>query len=355
MHKIKIAIGMNLQEGPFGGGNQFGQSLSRYLRGRGVDVTFSLEENDVDIILLTETRKFLQSCAFDIADVIEYRQNNPNVLIVFRINECDERKNHKVKILNKLIREGLHIADHNIFISSWLKSIFLVNYGYLEEKSTVILNGADHDVFNDNGYCRWNKKEPLKIVTHHWGANWYKGFDIYTKINELLENKYKNKIFFTFVGNLPKNINLKSTKVIYPLSGLALAHELKKNHVYVTGTMNEPAGMHHIEGALCGLPLLFRNSGALPEYCKNFGISFNDKNDFEDALIEMMQEYDIFLKRMKDYNNTSDAMNEKYYELFLDLIRNKKKFDVKRRMKRSRISFHKYKTILLSLILKLMR
>ena len=33
--------------------------------------------------------------------------------------------------------------------------------------------------------------------------------------------------------------------------------------------------MHHIEGALCGLPILFRNSGSLPEYCKKYGVSFD--------------------------------------------------------------------------------
>jgi len=31
--------------------------------------------------------------------------------------------------------------------------------------------------------------------------------------------------------------------------------------------MNEPEEMRHIEGAMCGLPLLLRNSGALLKYC----------------------------------------------------------------------------------------
>ena len=34
--------------------------------------------------------------------------------------------------------------------------------------------------------------------------------------------------------------------------------------------------MHHIEGALSGLPLIFRKSGALPEYCSDYGIEFID-------------------------------------------------------------------------------
>ena len=51
---------------------------------------------------------------------------------------------------------------------------------------------------------------------------------------------------------------------------------LSKNHVYLTASINEPAGMHHIEGALSGLPIIYRNSGAIPEYCSDFGVSFHD-------------------------------------------------------------------------------
>ena len=35
--------------------------------------------------------------------------------------------------------------------------------------------------------------------------------------------------------------------------------------------------MHHIEGILCGLPIIYRESGALPEYCKKYGISFKNE------------------------------------------------------------------------------
>ena len=31
---------------------------------------------------------------------------------------------------------------------------------------------------------------------------------------------------------------------------------------------------HHMEGALCGLPILYKDSGAASEYCNDFGISF---------------------------------------------------------------------------------
>ena len=41
-----------------------------------------------------------------------------------------------------------------------------------------------------------------------------------------------------------------------------------------------------------GLPIIYKNSGALPEYCNNYGVSFNDM-DFVPALKEMMIKYDF--------------------------------------------------------------
>ena len=54
-----------------------------------------------------------------------------------------------------------------------------------------------------------------------------------------------------------------------------LSTKLKENHLYITGSLFEPSGNHHIEGAQCGLPLLFIDSGGTTEYCKNSLPCFN--------------------------------------------------------------------------------
>ena len=41
-----------------------------------------------------------------------------------------------------------------------------------------------------------------------------------------------------------------------------LANELKKHDIYITASENEPSGNHHMEGALCGLPILYKDSGS---------------------------------------------------------------------------------------------
>ena len=136
----------------------------------------------------------------------------------------------------------------------------------------VILNGADKNIFTFKKHNFFNNRK-IRLVTHHWGASFFKGWDIYQKIDRMIsDDKYKNKLEFHYIGQRPKDIETKNIIFHKPLSGRELAEELNKNDIYVTGSINEPAGMHHIEGALCGLPLLYRESGALPEYCNGFGI-----------------------------------------------------------------------------------
>ncbi|MFX0134713.1 MAG: glycosyltransferase, partial [Candidatus Hodarchaeota archaeon] len=279
-------------------------------------------------------------CSFDLIDAIKYILTKADTIVVFRINECDKRKGHRIELLDRLIIENAKISDKVIFISNWLKQLFLAKEDTLVDKSVVIVNGADKSIFNSIGCQKWNRQEPLKIVTHHWGAHWFKGFDVYLTLDNLIGNEYKGKVEFTFIGNINKKIKFKNTAVIPPISGKRLAEEIKKNHIYLTASINEPAGMHHIEGASCGLPILYRNSGALPEYCDGYGISFNGPLDFEKKLKEMMRKYDFFSKKVRNYRNNAKKMLEGYYKLFSDLI-NKKKDIIKKR-KLNRMDLYKF-------------
>lgn len=97
--------------------------------------------------------------------------------------------------------------------------------------------------------------------------------------------------------------------------------------------------MHHIEGALCGLPLIYRNSGALPEYCSGYGIKFEGPDDFEYALKRMCLGYDKWLRRIDNYPHTSDRMCKKYMELFNSLLERREEVLFKRELWRNPWTF----------------
>jgi hypothetical protein len=237
-----------------------------------------------------------------------------------RINECDERKN--TKYLNKYMINANKVADYTVFVSTWLKNLY-ENQGISTKNNHVVLAGANKEIFNNNDYVPWDGSEEMRIVTHHWGANWNKGFDVYTNLDKLISSKkWQNKISFTYIGNLPKNFKFENTKVIKPLSGENLAEAIKKNHIYLTASINEPSGNHHIEGAQCGLPLLYIDSGGIPEYCSGFGEIF-DKYNFEQKLEKIMDEYLENVENMKNYPNNSDIMCTEFENYFIEMIDNK--------------------------------
>ena len=318
---MKVSIGTNIKDGPWGGGNLFAINLKNHLHSKGFKVVNNLDDDDIDIILITEPRRTSESSAFTHIDVQKYLKFvNSETLVMHRINECDERKN--TKYLNKYMMNANKVADYTVFVSTWLKNLY-ENQGISTKNNHVVLAGANKEIFNNNDYVPWDGSEEMRIVTHHWGASWNKGFDVYTNLDKLISSKkWQNKISFTYIGNLPKNFKFENTKVIKPLSGENLAEAIKKNHIYLTASINEPSGNHHIEGAQCGLPLLYIDSGGIPEYCSGFGEIF-DKYNFEQKLEKIMHEYLENVENMKNYPNNSDIMCTEFENYFIEMIDNK--------------------------------
>ena len=313
---MKIAIGYDLKTNSWGGGNQFATSLAFDARLRGYEITFDLKDKDIDLILLTDPRSFNKGVSFGSLEILFYLLfKNKNAIVVHRINECDERKN--TKHMNRFLRWSNYCADFTVFIATWLKDLDIYQK---DTKSCVILNGGDSKFFNHLNNSSWDGKSPLKIVTHHWSPNYMKGFDVYKNIDNLLTNiDWGRKIEFTYIGNLPKGFKFKKTKHLKPISGKELGIELSKHHIYLSASINEPAGMHHIEGALCGLPIIYRESGALPEYCMNYGIPFKNCN-YLPALNEMFLKYSELKRKIYCYPFTSKKMTDEYLSLFSELV-----------------------------------
>lgn len=346
---MKISIGMNLQSGPWGGGNQFGRALVEYLLSKGVDVSFDLQSSDLDLILLTDPRPHLKITAYTHEEIGQYlRKINPRALVIHRVNECDERK--ETTGVNEMLRSANHIADHTVFVSSWLRDLHLAQ-GMPAVSNSVILNGSDRNIFNPYGYKRWDGKSMVRIVTHHWSSHWLKGFDIYQRLDRLLsESAYHDRVAFTYIGNIPQDFSFSNMHYLNPLYGRDLADAIQQNHIYLTASRNEPGANHPNDAANCGLPLLYIDSGSLPEYCSGYGVSFNVEN-FEKKLMEVLNTYDLWADRMANYPNTAERMCENYYHLFVNMVDKRDEF-LKLRKEHKETNLSKFSQSLLRLFQK---
>ena len=315
---MKVSIGSRVVEGPWGGGNLFVKNLSNSLMAAGHKVIYDLSEPDIDLIVLTDPRSRKESTStYNHDEIKQYKKYvKDDTVVVQRINECDERKG--TSNINEFYLKASHVADHVIFVSSWLEDIY-INLGMSPSKTSVILSGSDANIFNSKQSAVLLSENKVKLLTHHWSSNRNKGFDTYELIDKMISTpKWKDKIEFTYIGNTDAKYKLNNTNLIKPLAGQELSDQIKKHHIYVTGSINEPSGNHHIEAAQCGLPILYIESGGIPEYCEGFGVGFTD--DFEEKLDKIINEYDTYKLNMRNYPFNSEIMCKEYLDLFNDLL-----------------------------------
>ena len=331
---MKVAISSRPYDGPWGGGNRFVIALSEALRQAGHAVAHDLDASDIDVILLFDPRRRSPNVCFGPGAILRYLAlTNPRAIVVHRINECDERKGERF-INHKLVRAN-YAADATVFVGKWLTRL-PVWREHLRAPWFVIHNGADTRVFNRARFTPWSGSGPLRLVTHHWGSHPMKGFDVYQVLDRMLaEPGWRERIAFTYIGNVPKGFGFAHARYVPPLDGPALAAELSSHHAYLTASINEPGGNHQNEGALCGLPLLYRDSGCLPEYCIGFGLPFSGPEDFPAALERLIGNYAGLAGRMSSYPHTAERMTREWIALLEALIGERDALVAARRLWRS--------------------
>jgi len=297
---------------------QFGKAFAAYFKEQGNDVIFDLYDPGIDIILLTDPRRSSSSSTFTDADIAYYLTNvNSQAIVVQRVNDNSSSRDSDFR--SRRLAFANHCAHQTVFVSNWLQEDYERD-GFSLIEPVVIHNGADRAVFHGVGGRIWDGNEKLRVVTHHWSTNWKKGFDVYREIDVLLnQQRYRELFDFTFVGRVPSNVQFRNTRVVAPLTGTHLADELRSHHVYVSASIGEPAGMHYIEAALCGLPVLYRRSGSLPEYCSTFGLPFNE-GEVGVGLFSAYERYSELKANMSEYPYDTERCCGSYDSLFRQLL-----------------------------------
>ena len=311
----KIFISLKPPDGSYGGGAFFVKDLVSYLINKNYIVTFNLE-SDIDIIFIIDPRKDNYT-RFSIKDFIKYKKEYSNVKILYAVNECDIKREISINI-EPIILKCILNCDHIVFISKWLKDYYFEKYNIIKTKfinnHNIINNACDQNIFyqKENNIINKNK---IKLVTHHWSDNYFKGFYIYNKLDKILPS-LKN-IELTYIGRYNNRYNPKNIKRIPPIDGIKLADEIRKHDIYLTASLNEPGGIHQLEGMSCGLPVLYReNGGGIKETIKGAGEEFNDIDDMLEKLKKISDNYENYTKNI-DYNFLS---SKRFGQEYLDVI-----------------------------------
>jgi len=312
-----VAFNMRPARGPWGGSSPFVEQLAELLRRRGYRVVYTLAD-PVDLIVMVDPRVG-EIKPFGIDEIEAYRRSHPGVRVLHRINECDQRKG--TEFMDPLLARANAVADFTVFISEWLRDYHAARWFDTASPHAVIYNGADPAVFHPIGSAVYDGRGPLRLVTHHWSAHPLKGFDVYAGLDRALAAGEIPDTELWVIGNWPEDLRWQAARTFAPSRGRELAALLRRCHGYVTASRWEPCGMHHVEGAQCGLPLLYhRDGGGIVEAGERYGLGFD--TDLAGAIEVLRADYRELRARVLERMPSGDRMALDYADIIQRLLTN---------------------------------
>ena len=316
---MKICITLEPPHKSYGGGAFFVENLYDYFTARDINVVYHLEPG-LDMIFIIDPRRD-QHNKYGIGEVLKYKRAYPQVKLLYAVNECDIKRDVSIN-LEPLIVHTILNCDYIVFISNWLRDYYFSKYhnvkNIFEHKHSVINNACDPKYFYKRKYTR-KPGDKIKIVTHHWSNNYFKGFEIYNQLDKNLP-RLKN-IEFTYIGNYNRQYLPKYIKYITPRSHMPLADEIRKHDVYLTASLYEPGGIHQLEGMSCGLPVLYRrNGGGIAETVRGAGEEFSNFFDMLKKLDLIVNNYDDYTSKIDYEFLSSKRFGKQYYDLLRRLL-----------------------------------
>jgi hypothetical protein len=283
---LRIAFNTKPVAGPWGGGNQFAQQLAAHLKAHGHRVSYRLWPWTERILLLAP-RPF-HNVTFDVEDIRRFKARHRSVRCVHRINQTNIGRG--TTAVDDLFRKANDVADVTVFISDWVRDYFAARWFNAERPHAVIHNGADPAVFYPDR-ATWDPSHgTCRLVTHHWSENWNKGFAVYQTVDRMIADGQLPGFDLTVIGRWPNGVVWRAAATHSPVPPRALGELLRRHHLYLTAAVAEAGGMHHIEGAQCGLPLVYHeDGGGIVEMGRRYGVAFRE--DVGAALLTARSRY----------------------------------------------------------------
>lgn len=248
---MNILVNRRVIDGPWGGGNLFVRAICARAPERGHVIQHDMLVLP-DVVLMVDPR--YDSLGISINEIASLKLSYPNIKVVHRVNECDARKG--TSGMDQLLRASSQFTDVSVFVSEWIRDYHLQR-NWNAPMHTVIYNGVERQHFRPMPDSE-KPKDVVRIVTHHWSNNEMKGFDFYETIDNFVSQHSEYE--FTYVGRHRGTFS-KVTRVVDPLFGQELGDELRRHHVYISGSWFDPGPNHVIESLASGLITWVREDG----------------------------------------------------------------------------------------------
>jgi len=198
-------------------------------------------------------------------------------------------------------------ADLVIFISEFSKRSFHTLYPELKLKSEcVVLNNVDNNVFYP--IEREKNKDFIWVASC---SNWIreeKRFYEIIKFAKFIQN-WNEKIYL--IGKCDFNILSNMIKIGYVENYQKMNSILNLADGFVNFSYRDAGCKCVCQAVNCGLPVLYANSGGLPELVKDFGVAVEDEKEI--FFSTKSPELSDFTKSYEEYKGMNFVRPEKNY------------------------------------------
>ena len=276
---MKIGIAYDIKEGPWGGGNQLLKALRNELMRQG---TYEEDLDKADVVLFNsfptgEERRFRQI----------YKLKKRGKRVLHRVDGPVSKIRNRDFDIDRLIYDfNAMAADGTVFQSDWSKTQNHKLGMSKNESETVIVNAPDPDMFNTSDKPSLAPNGKTRLIATSWSPNPRKGFRFYSYLDEHLDH---SRYEMTFVGRSP--VTFEKIRTLAPLASADLAAELKRHHIFITASSNDPCSNSLIEALHCGLPAVVLNDGGHPGIVGDGGETFDGTDDVIEAIEKVTRNY----------------------------------------------------------------
>ncbi len=243
--------------------------------------------------------------------ITPYVASKTSIPYVVTAHGTDLKGFAKDKRYHKYALEGARKAQKIITISKQVDREVIDVYGVPSEKTQIVMNGYDEELFFPIEY---NRKELLKefdinidfekIVSFAGKLTHFKGVDVLLKAARIYERDLGQSVATIIAGNgelydelndLKRELKLKN---IYFLGHVNQSQLVKLYNIADVSTVpsrTEPFGLVAIEALACATPVVGTNQGGLPDFItKDVGklVPVDDDMELADAIIDELTRSD---------------------------------------------------------------
>ena len=293
---MRVCIPVEFQ--PQGGGFYFLEAFADYLSRTGSEASKDIESN-YEVL-------FTNHWMTPYTDILRAIRRNPMVRIVQRIDGAAQNYGRDAEADRRQAQVN-KVADLTIFQSKYARYSTREKFPVIKQDGPVIYNPVDLDTFSPEGERRkFPSSSRVACVT--WSKNPYKGLaEIYRVIGE------HPKIDFVMCGSFGDAPELPNVHKLGQLDRAELAIVLRSCEALLTFSRNEACPNHVLEALACGLPVLYKDSGAMREVVGECGLPVSGE-DFAEQFGKVLADRERLSKaarqRAQEYFNPQQNFNQ---------------------------------------------